>query len=493
MITATLLVAALNIVSCNPNELMKPGLESYSISTVGDTTIKNRDDKAIKNKVEKNYKAGFFDNAVVGDTVLTYNSPKKLKPTKLPDLTKHKNANIPELKGKAFKMVAAGSNLMLGMRDGGIFNEGMLTSFPNLIANQMGIDFNNALFDPADYNGSGKKVYSSFNPTAGPVVKQKHVNNNLGYENGKLKRFSGLTDNYFISKGGYSTFTSDANFSRMTEPLWVNSNNKSKSFASTLQGGTNKFDFLLFENGLQDVIFGESYAKTGIEKYSLAELQATKVKSEVKITFDQLFGQGSELYSTIFKLLVSQQLNKGVIINCPDLEDLPYYKTNFLPQIKKLEETYRVNTGLTQYALVLGDSKVDSLLSPRVNINSKPWVAADKSINKSEQLNLITQDALIRIREVIQVKNQNSKVLSEYASMPIFDINSFYKNIAKGNFISPDGIKVDTKWPGGNFYSSDGVYPSAFGQAIIANEVIKVMNAFYKMDVPFIATAEYLK
>lgn len=86
--------------------------------------------------------------------------------------------------------MAAGGNLTQGMRDGGIFNEGMLTSYPTLIANQLGIDFQNTLFDPSEYNGIGRKVSSSFNPTAGPVPKQKEVINNLAIEDGRVKNIN---------------------------------------------------------------------------------------------------------------------------------------------------------------------------------------------------------------------------------------------------------------------------------------------------------------
>jgi hypothetical protein len=37
------------------------------------------------------------------------------------------------------------------------------------------------------------------------------------------------------------------------------------------------------------------------------------------------------------------------------------------------------------------------------------------------------------------------------------------------------------------------VYPSAFGQAVIANEVIKIMNSFYKLEIELIPTKIYLK
>lgn len=40
------------------------------------------------------------------------------------------------------------------------------------------------------------------------------------------------------------------------------------------------------------------------------------------------------------------------------------------------------------------------------------------------------------------------------------------------------------------FFSLDGMYPSAIGQAMIANEVIKTINKAYNMDIPLISIRE---
>jgi hypothetical protein len=58
--------------------------------------------------------------------------------------------------------------------------------------------------------------------------------------------------------------------------------------------------------------------------------------------------------------------------------------------------------------------------------------------------------------------------------------------------VTDDGIKVNGKWPEGNFYSVDGLFPTAFGQAVIANEVIKFINSQYKTDIPLVNTRDFL-
>ena len=161
-----------------------------------------------------------------------------------------------------------------------------------------------------------------------------------------------------------------------------------------------------------------------------------------------------------------------------------------MTQIKKIESTYNVFTQFRDGDLVLGSSSIDSLLSSRVNISLKPFI--NSRFNYSANEFYIPFKDKLRIQNNIKIKNENSTILSKYSNMPIFDINVFYKNILSGKVTTSDGIKVDGNWPNGNFFSTDGVYPSAFGQAVIANEVIKVINSHYNTDIELINTRQFL-
>ncbi|MDZ7935848.1 MAG: hypothetical protein U5M51_12975 [Emticicia sp.] len=182
-----ILFSALLIGGCRVNDpVANPALNTeygkppYSIVD-GDTikTVIFKDYKKLKDKDPngKNY-------IVVGDTIVLYKEPKlHTPPAKDPDLSKLKNNDDPDLKGKPLRMVAIGGSLTAGVRDGGYFNEGILTSYPNLIARQMKLKkFEQPLFDATDYNGFGRKVRTSFNPTGGPVPKFNEVKNNSGVE-----------------------------------------------------------------------------------------------------------------------------------------------------------------------------------------------------------------------------------------------------------------------------------------------------------------------
>jgi exosome complex RNA-binding protein Rrp4 len=67
------------------------------------------------------------------------------------------------------------------------------------------------------------------------------------------------------------------------------------------------------------------------------------------------------------------------------------------------------------------------------------------------------------------------------------------KKVIAGQYVSDDGFKIDGSFPNGNFFSQDGIYPSAIGQAVIANEFIKVINKKFQTQIPLINLTVYSK
>ncbi|RZK14137.1 MAG: hypothetical protein EOO43_16790, partial [Flavobacterium sp.] len=173
-----ILSSALFLSSCALKEpVVKPHITNeYSIID-GDTvrTVITKDYKKIQalDPNSKNY-------ILVGDTIIIYQEPKlHTPPASAPDLSNLKNNENSELKGKPLRMIDIGGSLTAGVRDGGYFNEGIMTSYPNLIARQMHLSrFEQPLFDKDNYNGFGRKVITGFNPTGGPVPKFNEVTNN---------------------------------------------------------------------------------------------------------------------------------------------------------------------------------------------------------------------------------------------------------------------------------------------------------------------------
>ena len=96
------------------------------------------------------------------------------------------------------------------------------------------------------------------------------------------------------------------------------------------------------------------------------------------------------------------------------------------------------------------------------------------------------QKGLIAYNSIIEYSAKGKNI-------PLVDLPSVYERILNGQYVSEDGFKIDPSFPKGNFFSQDGIYPSAIGQAVIANEVIKVMNKAYQTKIPLINITEFAR
>ena len=77
-----------------------------------------------------------------------------------------------------------------------------------------------------------------------------------------------------------------------------------------------------------------------------------------------------------------------------------------------------------------------------------------------------------------------------YDVIQLWDGSCF--RVADGQITIGKNIPVNGKF-GGNFFSSDGIYPSTIGQAFIANEVIKAINLQFKSKIQPIIIEKYLQ
>lgn len=140
MLLATLLLTA-SMISCNPDEL-NPDLPNVEFVVIDGDTVRTRKENNFGIVNDKTPNRNL--RSVIGDTIVMYKKPFLHKqPRTKPNLNVLKNNIDPDLKGKPLRMIAIGGSLTAGVRDGGYFNEGIETSYPNLIARQMGIEFKN--------------------------------------------------------------------------------------------------------------------------------------------------------------------------------------------------------------------------------------------------------------------------------------------------------------------------------------------------------------
>ena len=196
-----------------------------------------------------------------------------------------------------------------------------------------------------------------------------------------------------------------------------------------------------------------------------------------------LFG-GSE-FSWELQVLnyLKEKGTKSVLATVPDVLDFPYFKWyTFDKMTKKMGNAIGIQS---DDASTLPGANAETIFLPTVNVvgvhngNSKRSYFQD--------LDVIRKDEISRPEFYNEILLKWSK---EY-NQPLVDFYSVYKKVLAGNYVSDDGFKIDPSYPNGNFFSSDGLYPSAIGQAVLANEVIKVLNATYHAQIPLINISNY--
>jgi hypothetical protein len=462
MIAVTLVVAALNIVSCNPKELLKPGLEPAFVVIDGDT-IKTRDDKG------KVFKHDYSQLIINGETIVVPNYKKNSKKALLKsneDILK-KGIEDLDLKGQPLRVVATGFSGFGTSYN----NEAIDFSVSNLIATQMGVDFRNPYFEPEDYNGIYTYVPSDVNHTGGPVPKFKIAKNNLAVEsidlNGKavLKKVKpGRIDNFVDGTGGKydmgekTTGFISENYRRIGADITYDQRVLKE-----------KFDFLIDISFNEDRIMEKGF--TGYSPRLVEQVMVGGIPSQIK-------SPKLDFFSDIAK----RKYLKGVLINNSIYS--PYLTTGLvtIEQVRKELDKYQKGELLSSQAKQIHpDARIDSLLGSKINMNNKPF------LKNNEKILSFYSFSSTDLRRNYELPKRSK--LAEQLNWPEVDVNFIYNQIYDGKYFSHDGVKVEYK----QLYTQDLMGSSKLSQIIIANEALKLINSFYGTNFPYISTVEFIK
>lgn len=376
----------------------------------------------------------------------------------------------------AVRYVAIGGALSAGMRNGGVYRESQLTAFPNLLAGQLNVSFRQPLFEPAFGNGSGYKIAKSM---PGQLATYNYITNQLAIESSgwhSLKGFNEPIDNFsfpYLSKnmGGIE-------FSHEETKRFVNRIKGAQGYGThrslySWLAMQQQCDFFTFEIGQDDLI--ASVMKGGSGGLSALRFEYIDQSDEVKLISN-----------------FAAKKAKGVLATVPDVIDLPFFRQISPDRINALDVKLML-TRSTSAVPVPFDPAVDILLpGPRVT----------QILNGSLQGVIFLRDEEVLSRDpyddewqgVSPVLFNEWKIIrkAKEFGFPVADLYGLYKKVLAGEYVTEDGVKVNPAWPQGNFFSADGLTPSAFGQAIIANEFIKAINTHYKQAVPLLATKIFL-
>ncbi len=489
-----LLISAFLLGGCNTKDPVATPEIIYGDSV---KTVKSKDyDKLYK---KDNNSSKYI---VVGDTIIPFAVTKLHTPlSKDPDLTKIKNDKESTLKGKPLTMVVIGGSMSAGVRDGGYFNDGILTSYPNMLARQMKLKkFEQPFFDAAQFNGIGRRVKTGFNPTGGPIQKFNIIQNNLtgeylpdeqyDFKKIKLPDYKGDPDNLAVPFNSRSFITIDGVNNSFKNRIISKKNSFGWDISIMNYLKAKKFDFFIVETGIDDLIKfvnhedGATWTTNipiGIKDYTFQDVlsyeEEIRIQPELRLIREVLAPLGA----------------KGVFFNIPDILDLPYFldKDYVLSYDLLVKDALIRIYGSDRFYRFKPSSKIDSLVSKKVHITLKPVFNGTRLLETSDFIsNSRSFDTqLDDIQLGTQRMNGQLKSFNQKYGYGIVDIRSLYKKIlSSAGYITDDGTPINRT----NFFSNDGINPTPLGQAVIANEVIKTINQTYKADIPFISVREYL-
>ncbi|MCE7062217.1 hypothetical protein [Dyadobacter sp. CY343] len=340
------------------------------------------------------------------------------------------------LTGNTSPMLAFGDGMSAGWMNGGLYRAGQQTAFPNLIAHQMGLkNFKSPLFDLEHGNGTGYFVQTSKNgsPTWSEVTnnlaitKLSNVPEMVPYQGGDVENMSEPR----LDQGGIGGTLSPK------ENGWV--------YGADGRGWT---DDMIF--------FWRMKPNADKSKDTYWDLLNTSVSTKKPAIVISSFG-----FDTWAELNIKEA-------------------TRGIDWAMSSSESSALTISVAEVAQRAGSQGIVYTIPAFRHLPYFSWQTQLSGPATPEQYSAATLSGTNqRIREEAKTK----KLL-------VVDLEKIYEQIFAGTYVTGDGYKISGK-PGGNFFSGDGIYPSAIGNAVIANETIKVINAHFGSKIPLINLNEY--
>lgn len=392
------------------------------------------------------------------------------KPVERPDLgIITKNGAVP-------LMIAFGGGLTGGVSNGGLNREAQQFAYPNLVARQMGIlDFKTPLLDENEANGTGIFLYGEPNVD---FPRWLEVTNNLAVmqpgEPVKMTPFPGLIHNFAFYNGG--TIGASYPFCRTC---------KSQAYSSRfsdykIEGDTTllksiqkkqNYDFVIMED------FYDAFANWIVNQPRLDDaFSLVNYASVPTYAMDGIVSKGQ----------------KGVVFTIPHFKHLGFMNWYDVEVLKKTASAISIVYWITGTAVSANQTQDFYMKPTKYTEGVFGTVEQGKPIQAQiNDMDIIDQgEAWFADPE--RTVNPSVRKFAAQHNLAVVDLQALYEKIHKGTYVTEDGLKIDGSMRG-NFFSSDGIYPTPLGQAVIANEVIKAINLKYGAHIPLINVSEFIR
>lgn len=417
------------------------------------------------------------------------------------------------------RYIAVGNSLTAGFSDGGLYREGQLSSYPSILAGQFaqagGGSFVQPLFSEAQSNGSGYLRLAGFSATGAPVT--ANVTTNLGVRGGTAAaplytQFLDPINNLGvpgirmsdINTAGYGSALGNPYFERITPA------------ASGLQTYLQRVQATVAS--IKPTFFTEWLGNNDVLGYATSGGASTAPNNS--LTTVALFTTNT---GQVLDALTAGGA-KGVVATIPDVTGIPFFTTvgptfkatlvkNSVPGIvaftgaapgaatsgnrKQIATTdIRDGSGGRQLFTLTSSPFLGLLGRP----TGAPWRALVPRASLAAYLagyaidttaafgasagNPFPSAYILDDAEQVLVANATTSFNSALTTaansrnLAVFDANSFFRNVAAYGYAT-DAANNSAAYLSGNLFSLDGVHPTPKGYAVIANEMLRVINAKY--------------
>lgn len=385
---------------------------------------------------------------------------------------------------QAMEMVAFGGGLTAGVMNGGITRESQQVNYTNLLAHQMGIkNFEMPLFDKEHFNGTGYYVYRD--TESGYPQWNRVVNNTISLLPGdplRIPEYTGKISNYALANGGAE---------------WLDRGYACENCELTKLGLTRFSRYVppYPSEAFLKIKADVPYNFVILDEFFDRWIKGIQLTSQIGI-YDIAFNGSLQLTGRITDHSINKVLKegqKGVIFTVPRYQDLPYMNWYSGQELAKrgsgIYITFDRNGNRDQ---IIDASRPFSMI-PSARLHQ---LFENFSLGGEFRVNFKDVDVIDEGETFMSDPQQhyNGKI-REYAAekdLAVVDLFDLYHRIHQGGYQTDDGVLVDGT-PHGNFFSSDGIYPTPLGQAVIANEVIKAINKHYGAKIPLIDIAGFVR
>jgi lysophospholipase L1-like esterase len=387
--------------------------------------------------------------------------------------------------------IAVGNSLTAGYQSGGVSRAGQLQSYPNILAKQFGQagggTFNQPLFDPAYAHGSGYLRLAAITkgvPVTVPVTDSLAViPGSLNTSTNLLRKYT-ATNNQNLGVPGIRVADVTTAGYGLNNPLGYN------PFFERLLPGSSGATYLQYVQErvatLKPTFFSNWLGNNDVLLYSTAGGASGSLTAVADFTTK---------YKQVLDALTASGA-KGVVATIPSVTNVPLFTTVKATAVKA---SIRSNAALPNAAAAslyirTGAGTVREatdndyiLLTAQAVIGTGATAALPLPIGvgySAMQSNPLPSQYVLDADEAAMVVSRtndlNAVIRSEATArgLALFDANTYFQGVAASG-VATNGVNNTTSFITGNLFSLDGVHPTARGYALIANQIIRAINAKY--------------